>query len=205
VKVKQTSEDLLRQLAEQIQFLRNFLASYDAGFEGESKRLAATIRLLVHDTKTCCSLLTQLGVKDSMEYYETAWDFNPRNLLTHNGLTGIRMTNGDAKFVALLDDRPFSGVWVTFTSWWNKIVFVDNTKNKFLRKDIILTVADQDGGAHVDPALDSTYAALTRENSLGWMIGDGRTQRPFPGPELPAVRQVAHEMLKALSKQFPNI
>jgi len=45
-----TKAELLDYLREQITFLRNSIDSYDKGFEGEAKRLATTIRVLVHDT-----------------------------------------------------------------------------------------------------------------------------------------------------------
>ena len=39
--------------------------------------------------------------------------------------------------------------------------------NKFSRKNLILNVADTDGGTHVDPELDEKYMAFSRKNSLG--------------------------------------
>ena len=51
-----------------------------------------------------------------------------------------------------------------FNDWWNEINF-DDKKNKFTRRDIVTYVANQDGGAHVDPELDESYATLTKMNS----------------------------------------
>ena len=205
-KTPQTLEALNQHLSEQVRFLRGSSESFDTGFEGEAKRLAATIRLLVHDTKNGShSLLMQMEIKDKMGFLDTAWEFNPKNLVSHNGLTMIRYSNGEGKFVAPLGGGPRQGQWVTFTSWWNRIVFVDNLKHKFTRRDLVLAVANQDGGAHVDPALDSDYAALSRENTLGWFVSDGKTERPLPGPELPAVRQIAYELLISLATQFPDL
>lgn len=90
---KQTHDDLLRHLCEQIQFLRSSAKSYDEGFEGEAKRLAVTIRLLVHDTKKSKSLLFQLNMKSALRMYSTAHPFYPRNLLPYNGLVMMKLTS----------------------------------------------------------------------------------------------------------------
>jgi peptide subunit release factor RF-3 len=45
-----TRQDLIRQLRDQVAFLRASGASFDAGMESEAKRLATTIRVLIHDT-----------------------------------------------------------------------------------------------------------------------------------------------------------
>lgn len=58
-------------------------------------------------------------------------------------------------------------------------------------------MANQDGGAHVDPSLDAKYAALTRSNSVGWMASDGVRQEPLNDIELHSVRQIAFEFLES--------
>lgn len=86
---------------------------------------------------------------------------------------------------------------VPFTSWWCDPVLKDVKGRKFSRLDLVSHVADTDGGAHVDPSLDEAYMALSRQNSLGWVLGDGRT--PLEGrPELACARQIAHEVLTTL-------
>ena len=60
-KYQQTSEELLAHLWDQIKFLVASSKSYDQGFEGEAKRLAVAIRVLMHDTTQSNALLTQLG------------------------------------------------------------------------------------------------------------------------------------------------
>jgi hypothetical protein len=49
---------LIGYLREQVEFLRASAASYDAGFEGEARRLALTVRVLVHDTRVHHTLKT---------------------------------------------------------------------------------------------------------------------------------------------------
>ena len=69
----------------------------------------------------------------------------------------------------------------------------------FCRRDLILNVADTDGGAHVDPYLDEAYMGLSRKNSLGWIFFNGNIEEAFRGrPELACMRQIAEEVLITL-------
>jgi hypothetical protein len=68
MKVSQRRSDLLNHLREQLQFLDASALSYDAGFEGEAKRLAVVIRVLLHDTAKSRSLLQSLGIKHTLRY-----------------------------------------------------------------------------------------------------------------------------------------
>ena len=60
----QTKDELLEHLKNQIAFMKQSASSYDDGFEDEAKRLAVTIRILVHDTNNSTSLLTSLNKKN---------------------------------------------------------------------------------------------------------------------------------------------
>jgi hypothetical protein len=69
---------------------------------------------------------------------------------------------------------------------------------------LILAVADTDGGAHVDPTLDSDYYALTRKESFGVIrvvpTGEPNKFRKVktPSPVAVTLRQIGHETLKTL-------
>ena len=70
---RQSRGDLLAYLAEQRAFLQSSAAQYDQGFVAEAKRLAVTIRVLVHDNpgSGSVSLLEQLGLKGRLNYRDT--------------------------------------------------------------------------------------------------------------------------------------
>lgn len=207
--VRQTEEELKAHLKEQIEFLQRSAEAYDEGFKSEAKRLAVVIRLLLHDTKSSTSLLTQLK-KKNIKFYDTAYDYDPRNLLSTMGLiqTQVSTLNG-AKYVPPLDDgspdRYLKGK-IPFDKWWNnKIVIADTAGNKFTRKDLILAVCNKDGGAHIDQKLNKAYADLTRFGSLGEEYGLNGIDKGFvTDPELASIRQIAHEVLKSLKDEFPE-
>jgi hypothetical protein len=195
-----TAIELQEHLAEQIGFLERSAAAFDAGYDGEAKRLAGTLRTLLHDTEQSHSLVGQLGQKNRVwlkDFVDTAVKYDPANLFPHGGLVFIAIGAPRTRYVAMLDDVPMTRL-LPFSDWWNAPVFIDNARNVLSRKDLVLIAANQDGGTHVDPALDERYDRLAHENALGYTAIDDGIARPMEGPEKAAIRQIAHEVLKTL-------
>lgn len=201
-KVSQSSDELKAHLADCIGFLNASCTSFDAGFLGEAKRLATTIRVLVHDTKASTSLLTLLGTKSTIMFTTTANIDRPGNMAGHLGLVGFQLGSDGASYWAPLDKGPpsrYNRPPCTFDAWWSEQVINDRKGGVFSRRDLTLALANKDGGAHVDEKLDPSYAALTRGNSLGWQASDGNgAERALSSVELHSVRQIAHEVLHTL-------
>ncbi len=202
-RIPQSQQELEDHLKEQVAFLEASADSYDRGFQGEAKRLAVTIRILVHDHGSSKALLAQLNRLQSLRFFDSAIPNTPGNLLTYSGLVITAHTKAGAEFIPMLDDNQIGpGEWVPFSSWWEGTIFVDNKKRKVSRKDLVLSLANQDGGAHVDPALNETYTELSRENSVGWTVTKGHVDHPMGPPHLASVRQIAHEALKSLNQTY---
>lgn len=193
----QSTSELESHLDEHLGFLKSSADAYDRGFGGEAKRIAVSIRVLVHDTRNSKSLLGQLGRKFG-QFVDSAIPLTPDNKSTHSGLVVASIVPGSgAKYIAFLDDRPGGQAALTdFDAWWSTPIFVDSQGRALTRKDLVLAVANQDGGAHVDSELDGTYADLSRNNSLGWVYSDGTKSALLGGPEKAALRQICHEILK---------
>ena len=197
-------EDLLELFREQLEFLEWSAESFDSGFEGEAKRMATAIRVLVHDTRVSHSVLTQLEVKSSIKYLDTAEPINPKNLATTPGLVIFRMGSEGASYVAPLSDRHLEPSVKRFDEWWTEPVTKDEHLALFSRRNYVLTLSNKEGGAHVDPTLDASYAALTRGNSLGWVhsTSESGEHLPLGSPALASVRQIAHELILSLKAQL---
>lgn len=75
----------------------------------------------------------------------------------------------------------------------------------FSRQQLVLNVAETDGGAHVDPGLDEIYNELSRKNGLGLNAVINGVKYPLMYPELPCLRQVAHEALITLKESTPSL
>lgn len=138
-RIEITKEELLSHLNEQIRFLQRSAASYDNGFEDEAKRLAVVIRVLMHDSPNSTSLLTLLGRKD-IKFYDTSVPYDPRNLLSYNGLTMMKLSTGEgASYVAPLDSgAPTRSRTkkIPFNTWWDRMfVIKDKEERHLLGKD----------------------------------------------------------------------
>jgi hypothetical protein len=209
--MKQTREDLDRHLQEQVEFLRSSSEVFDHGKQSEAKRLATSIRILLHDTGSSRSLLRQLEVKESLQFVDTSHPPDPpdkalgsgrfaQTRTRHAGLSSIEFGGGHVRYTAPLASRA-ERVPLSFNQWWKAGVVRDIKGHQFSRRDLVLGLAHLDGGAHVDPELDSAYAALTRSNSLGWEYGDGGTNLLLAeSPVLANVRQIAYEVLLTLER-----
>lgn len=129
------------------------------------------------------------------------------NKVIHNQNSGEK--SDSVSYVARLDDLPPSGInnKMGFTRWWEReIVIRDGIGNVFTRKNLIRTVCDKEGGAHVDPTLDEAYAKLSRFNSMGWKVHQEDVEKDFQNtPVMPSVRQIVHELLKTLKENFKQI
>lgn len=206
MKIPQSKKELLEHLRHQISFFVSSAQSYDKGFEAEAIRMAIAIRILVHDTKKSKSLLNLLEKRDIL-FYDTSRDLDPINLLTDIGLALIKASPHGVEYHAGLDDIPPERLnkKIPFNDWWSKVVIIDKNRNAFTRKELVLFVANQNGGAHIDPNLDEKYAQLSRFNSLAWKLVKGGVESPLMGkPELVCIRQITHEVLKTLKDEFPE-
>jgi hypothetical protein len=203
--VPQTRAELEAHLKEQIAFLKASAQSYDKGFIGEAKRLAATIRVLVHDTVASSSLLRQLDLKH-ISFYDTALDYDPKKYFhSFHGLTIMETSSSGGQFVArsaLPRGEPLK--LAPFDQWWAKVVVVDSHRNQFTRRQLVLTLANREGGTHVDPVLDPAYATLTRKHSMALSYRFNDKEGEFSGIEHASVRQIAHEVILSLEKGGPQ-
>jgi hypothetical protein len=205
---RKTSEELRSQLDEQISFLTSSAELYDRGREAEAKRLAVIVRVLVHDSRTSRHpLLVQLGVRDTLRFHDTSIRRNTRpNVLTtsYTGLVLTALGNGPVRYVPLLDGGPDRRRLVSFTDWWHGVVLIDTNQQSQTRKQVVQSLADQDGGAHVDPGLsDDVYAGISRRGTLGRKRRDGTSWEDMLGAELATMRQIAHELLRTLVPNCP--
>jgi hypothetical protein len=196
-RIKLKNDDLEEHLKEQIELLDISCNSYDSGQYIEAKRIAVIIRILFHDTGHSKSLLGQLGRK-SDSFFSSNLPIVEESLFTHSGLTMIGMKGKDTLYFPKLDEMAFKTEWLPFSEWWDEKIIKDNKGNTITRGQLIKFSTNQDGGAHVDQALDEIYYNLKKTNSLQTTIFDGKQQLAIPNAEKAAIRQIGHEVLKTL-------
>ena len=134
------------QLRRQLRFIEASCCNYDVGSHDEAVRIAVALRVLLHDTCNSHSVLSQLGLRQSIQLLST---FPPHT----STMEGIAMSfNGfllsSAGLEPALDRVTYRG-FLTVDDWWRQVVHIVN--HEYSRRDIVLSAANQDGGAHVDP------------------------------------------------------
>jgi hypothetical protein len=224
-------------LGRQIRYLERSCAIFDAGHEDEAQRIALTLRVLLHDTGHSTSLLKQLGTKDSLQFVDTALYRNELDNAydawvnqTQPGCVVAAKTPGEAGLVVQGLNPAGQPAWVAplhtprlpplhpaaastigvtkpFDQWWTSRAVETGEFDYFSRKDLVIIMANEDGGGHVDPELDTGYEALTVDNLGAHLeIGSDLTDKTMGG-EIPplngnvaaaSIRQIAFEVLKTL-------
>lgn len=192
-------------LEEQQHFLARSAQAFDDGYEAEAKRLATVLRVLLHDTAGSKSLLGQLGLKEQLAYCNTAPPIDPANVLPTSGLAAMQIGGGSGShWVAWLGNLPPPRLLpdTTFFPWWTDKVTKDSDGVLWSRQDFVLALANQDGGAHVDPNLTAKYVRLSKDNSMGWNYIDPKGRQPLSNsPVLASVRQIVYELDQTLRRR----
>lgn len=205
-RVPRPKDEIKRELVEQLQLLRHSCQAFDSGLEAVAKHISLSLRVLLHNHGQSRALLDQLGLR-SGRYLTSAPPLNPRNLATECNLVVVQASSSGARYLPAITmgGGPFPLQAIPFVSWWNNPILKDNRGRTFSRRELVLNVADTDGGAHVDPELEEAYLAISRENSLGWFFGNGSITSAVEGrPELACMRQIAHEVLSTVHQFMPE-
>lgn len=195
---------LIEKLKTQLGFLERSAESYDQEYEDEALRLATIVRVLVHDTNSSHSLLGQLEIKEKLKWIDTAGPIEPGNLMPDHGLVGISYDGQSGwSYSAGLDIMPTKRE-ASFTAWWEEPVMRLDDDRKWSRKQMVLELANKEGGAHVDPKLNAEYESIANEEKLGWFNIDNATDQPTnamaANPIAVSVRQLTYELLETLKR-----
>ena len=82
----------------------------------------------------------------------------------------------------------------------------DSDGTLFCRKEFVLALANQEGGAHVDPQIKAAYDKLANSNSMGWTYKEGDSPEiPLSNPVPFAVRQISYEAVESVRQQRDRI
>lgn len=185
------------KLEEQIDFLESSSERFDQGRESEAIRLAQQLRILFHQTHHSKALVYQA------------------NLASQKMLTSRRNDKGVYGFlaikIALDSERP---IWsaplleknakylrgINLGEWWQSEKIFSMDEKSYTRKSIILSMANKDGGAHVDPVLEDYYLRLCEGEQGLKLTGDLQFNGSPPFPQ--GVSQSVNNMHFALVRQF---
>lgn len=210
--MKRSQDELVKILQKQIDFLELSCSAFDSGNENEALRIATIIRVLVHDTDKSISLLTQLIFKSKLIFLDSSLPIDPQLVDPKKkeyvfqglpGLVGIKVASMQAKFIAPLLLREGARGPVSFSEWWEKGCIPGDNRKRYSRKQLILWMANKEGGAHVDTKISMAYRELSN-SSLGMSFFVGGIKKGFNNsPADASVRQIAWEILNTIKQIFP--
>jgi hypothetical protein len=188
--------EIENHFVDQLDFLSKSNAAFDSGSDNEFKRIAIALRTFFHRTQSSTSLIDQMGFQGM-----TMMCFGPKvnrnNLLTEMPLVFVKSTFDGQKIetmiVPALDQGSFGLRVSSLDDWWSEIVLIDLKKKEFSRKEFVTFVANQDGGAHVDPTLDNKYFDLKHENSIGFAEISVNGEKPLMKVERAYLRHIGFE------------
>ncbi len=198
-KIPQSVDDLRERLKEHLHFLKSSGKAFDSGYQGEARRLAASARVLLKESRTCVSLLNQLGLKDGKFFYSANHPYDPKNLITHTGLLSIEFSaTGHRYKIKGIGSKSGRNEFLDFEEWWEETILYDGV-HKFSRSSIVGYLSEQDGGVHVDKALNEEWVSLSRRNSIGWKSEQpGLPAVDLGGVELFSMRQISEELVYSI-------
>ncbi|KIA73407.1 hypothetical protein ANMWB30_23340 [Arthrobacter sp. MWB30] len=210
----------INHFVEQLDFLDSSCMLYDAGSRAEAKRLATTVRVLLHDTKFSTSLLRRLGLKEAVSWADGVVDEWLKDVIKEQGagqlmsvslLTTIKLPVGFlespdlVKYVPVCEVQVLGERWVPFDYWWTATRIVDGDLRSVSRKQIVLYLANKAGGAHIDD-LPESWQRIERESGMGIRLSNipGNTaadDSPIPA----AMRQIAEEVRFTLRENLGHL
>jgi hypothetical protein len=190
-----TGPDFRSHLARQLSFLERSCAAFDAGFHDEAIRIATVVRVLIHQTKNSTSLLKHLNAT-TINLLSTCEPTTPNTLLAKGMGTLSYSSEGGWSYFPSLGDGPIKEL-IPVSKWWDQEVMVHHPV-RLTRRKIVLSAANQDGGAHIDEKLSAEYEALTKAGFAGVVSHTGpagTTTKSLEGSHFVCLRQMGYELL----------
>lgn len=184
-----------KSLQRQMQFIATSCATFDAGQENESLRIAVALRVILHDTGSSTSILKHLGVKESVRLLSIAPDIVDR-VPTDTNFVFAYPIIFDSFIRPNLEANRAKDL-LTVQQWLDqKIMFNDGMW--LTRNDIILKSANEDGGAHVDTHPSTkTHAMKTPWLICEVEISGQKIQEPLTDNHFAPLRAFGHEVLNS--------
>lgn len=183
--MKKESSELQRKLEQTIAFIDHLvqealtLDCLNPMRETFATTIATQLRVLLNDEGRNNSLLNQLGIKNSIFYVtKPTICLQVLNMLTTANMVSFVGNSADGVYCKVNDFKnPKQGGYsCCFDAWWSEIII--DSKHEQLshisRRDVILVLADKEGGAHVDGDFDEAYRQVKFENGFFYQDQNGQ-------------------------------
>jgi hypothetical protein len=157
-----TLSNLIELGEENLGYFKNSLNQIEKGEFFEVKRVASTIRTLIHKTSNSHSLIKQIENHPANSFDKECYFYANNQPLKGSLLEGlntaIRCQLPRMRFDDSIENHEeYFRTWNTLDDWWNGLLYKSPLiENHFTRKNIVLHFANKDGGSHVDPNIPLT-------------------------------------------------
>lgn len=205
--VPRSKENLLTKVREQTDFLLASARGFYGGNFAESLRIAAHLRTLVHESGTNKPLLRQVRSDGlDLQILDNVGETKHAGEEVFSFSAGLRVDK-PAVFPSV-DLESTNYKRCSIGAWWNRQVFAFWSQGQqgiskwttYTRKQVILILANKEGGAHVDSEIDPAYAILLTDQPLHFEFDGIAVKTPGLAKFLTAQSDV--EMLECLRRNF---
>lgn len=193
-------------LAQQLGFLKSSLQAYKEGNDAEALRMATALRVLIHDTKKSHGLLKQVDPNYLNLVILDRPDLSSgRKILVLYGIGVSRRGDGTgtARPDMTVDDPTLR--LTPLEKWWNRLVLVFTDSNgqhvEFTRGNLVLTLPNKEGGAHVDPTIPVEYEKYVLDATIPFIVNDVPTDSAHLA-QFAAVEATVR-IIECLERNFP--
>ena len=213
-----TRVELLAQVDDRVYRMKSAGGQFDEGKLVEAREMAVHIRALIHHAEKSHARINQIGLQGALSWGDTAGVTHPKNQSSAACLTLMKIggPHSHGEYVPKMDLYPpvpirtrdggriDRGSRIPFDHWWTNPVVRDRDGLDYSRMQLVLALANDEGGAHDDPEMKAAYDAVAASNWLGWVVSDG-TDAASPAfetnPLMASVRQIGYEVVQSIRQQ----
>lgn len=199
--MRRTEHELREMLYVQTRMLNEGCMIYDRGDTWGALSIAVAAYILVHDHGDNRSILEQLGIKDKVIYGSSVPPNDPQLIERVNMYTPL-IAKHQGRFYPVVRVGELRGLdtmpvrYLPFDEWWTNEIIFKNETAKLTRRQLTLSLRNQEGGGHFDELRNPNYIA-SRINVLH-ISRDPEVTTLEGGLDLAMMRQIGWELAKGL-------
>lgn len=194
----------LKLLSDQYRRLADAVEGFYAGKPEQAMNIAVTLRLLMSEGSSrsnSISLLSRLN--------PNVWDLHihDKQPLSEKTVFMLRCSvaiKGDGTTSYCRPEFDSQYTKVPLSKWWNG-EYQPLGKLRLSKRDIIRTVSDKDGGAHLDETIPDHYITMTEPPFVFHMDNGGENFYMQPNMAYGITAQAGFEMLDFLKTHFSSL
>jgi len=172
--------------------------------------IATQLRTLLFDSKNTKSVLSQLGIKDKLFFMPICGDGQvdfASNMIPSYLLVDCQLSNNKLCVSSHKNDNYSHKLNVFFDNWWHEIVIDTKGPNpvRLNREQVVRTLCDKEGGAHLDPEFTDEYYEVNYNFGYKLVKDNGEIIELSNNVFAETTISIAYELLDAISVYFYNV